>query len=915
MINKLKNKVALLISVGNALILILLIAIGSVVITSMRDLSSITDELYQHPFRVNYAALSVRFDMERMRDHMLEIALSKDIRKVRILSDELAELDRGVMKKFRIVERNFLGDPQKTSGVHRQLDEWREIRTRTIGYAESGQWALVDDLVMNTNRSAVVRINSDVDDIIDETGKRAEAFALQAKNEAASKTSSILWLLASFATAIFIIGLAMSRRTWRLIYDEEMAVEAVSRSEKSYRSLFDNMLEGYAHCRMIYLDGAPADFVYLDVNGSFEKQTGLKDVIGKRLSEVVPGVQQSNQEQLDIFARVAATGRPEQFETYVQELEMWFSVSTYSTEKDEFVIVFSNITERKKHERQLLLAESIFNASSEAMLVTDSKSNIISVNPAVTEITGYGADEVLGKTPCELCSVHHDDALSQQMLHALSDTGHWEGEIWSRRKNGDDYAVRLIVNLIPVTQGAGRTYAVQFSDITGKKRMEEALSKHANFDTLTGLANRRLFRDYLDQEIKKSNRTRNKLALMFIDLDRFKEVNDMLGHNIGDQLLIEASKRIVSCVRESDLVSRLGGDEFTVILSDVTDVNRIRNVAHGIIQSLAKPYQLGGEDIFVSASIGITVYPVDATAPSDLLRNADQAMYLSKSEGRNCYRFFTRAMQVAISKHHQLAQDLHGALQANQFLLYFQPIVDLETGEVFKAETLLRWQHPSRGMIDPSEFIPVAEEVGLIDEIGDWVFTQSLKQAGIWSRLIGHAFRIGVNISPVQLMGREHSNVWINHVHELKLSGNDISIEITEGTLLNNRPEVMDSLLTVHAAGIEVAIDDFGTGYSSLSYLQKFKIDYLKIDRSFTSNLMVDSTDLALSEAIIVMAHKLGMKVIAEGIETAEQRDLLIAAGCDFGQGYFFSRPVPGEEFERLLLQGKLQQSVGYDQS
>ena len=429
------------------------------------------------------------------------------------------------------------------------------------------------------------------------------------------------------------------------------------------------------------------------------------------------------------------------------------------------------------------------------------------------------------------------------------------------------------------------------------------MSKHANLDPLTGLSNRRMFLNHLDTEIKKARRSHSKLALLFIDLDRFKEVNDTLGHQAGDQLLVEAARRIVSCVRESDIVSRLGGDEFTLILSDVMEMNRIENVAHAIIQALSKPYQLGGEDIFVSASIGITYYPSDATDQAELLRNADQAMYLSKSEGRNRFHFFTPAMQETTRKHHQLAQDLQVALHEGQLALHFQPIVDLQTGEIFKAETLLRWLHPVQGMIYPAEFIPIAEEMGMIGEIGNWVFEQALEQARLWSALIGHAFRIGVNISPVQLMAKGHNDVWIHHVQESELSGKNVSIEITEKTLTNERPEVADSLLSLRHAGIEVAIGNFGTGYASVACLQKFKIDYLKIDRS-SATLTLDPADRSMGEAVIVMAHKLGIKVIAEGIETGEQRNLLRSADCDFGQGYFFSRPVPAADFERLLKSG-----------
>lgn len=558
--------------------------------------------------------------------------------------------------------------------------------------------------------------------------------------------------------------------------------------------------------------------------------------------------------------------------------------------------------ERRKEETQRSLAASIFECSSEAMAIADPANNLISVNPAFTQITGYSANEALGKNALGLLAGHQDEAFYREVMDSLANSNHWAGEVWDKKKSGEDYAVRLVISAIPESHGSGWQYVAQFADITEKKKMEEVVSKNANFDSLTGLSNRRMFLDFLEQEIKKSHRSQINLALMFLDLDRFKEVNDTLGHAVGDKVLVEAAKRIVACVRESDIVSRLGGDEFTVILPEITDVNRIENVAHSVIHSLGQPYRLGEEEISLSASVGITIYPTDGTTPDDLIRNADQAMYLSKSEGRNRFHFFTEAMQNAARRQHELAQDLRVALREDQFQLYFQPIVDLRTGELFKAEALLRWQHPVRGMVSPVDFIPVAEEIGLIDEISDWVFNEALAQGSRWAKSTGHAFRIGVNISPLQL--RAKSSVWLNHVHEMKLTGESVSIEITEGTVLNDRPELVKSLQAVHEAGMEVAIDNFGTGSSSLSHLQKLKIDYLKIDQSFTRDLAPDSPDLALSEAIIAMAHKLAIKVIAEGIETSSQRDLLATAGCDFGQGYLFSRPVPTEEFETLLHNG-----------
>ncbi|MDO8312806.1 MAG: bifunctional diguanylate cyclase/phosphodiesterase, partial [Sideroxyarcus sp.] len=383
-------------------------------------------------------------------------------------------------------------------------------------------------------------------------------------------------------------------------------------------------------------------------------------------------------------------------------------------------------------------------------------------------------------------------------------------------------------------------------------------------------------------------------------------------------LLQEAARRISGCVREADTVARLGGDEFTVILAGLDDVSSIDRVTENILQSLAKPFQLVDEIAHISASIGVTLYPDDATEIEDLLKNADQAMYVAKNKGRNRFDYFTQSMQQAAQTRLRLTNELRGALTANQFRVYYQPIVDLTTGRIIKAEALIRWQHPERGMISPAQFIPLAEETGLIVEIGDWVFKESARQLKHWGALCNTEFQVSVNMSPVQYTGLQVSvnvspeqfrstspyQTWSAYLRELGLPGQSMVIEITEGLLLDADANVTGKLLEFHDAGIQVAIDDFGTGYSSLSYLKKFDIDFLKIDQSFVRDLVTDPNDRVLSEAIIVMAHKLGLKVIAEGVETKAQCKLLIDAGCDQAQGYLFSKPVPAEEFEALLKSG-----------
>ncbi|MBI5659313.1 MAG: EAL domain-containing protein [Nitrosomonadales bacterium] len=578
------------------------------------------------------------------------------------------------------------------------------------------------------------------------------------------------------------------------------------------------------------------------------------------------------------------------------------------------IAVVQDITDRKRAEEELRLAATVYQNSSEAMMVADAGNRIIAVNAAFTQTTGYTADEVIGKDPHILSSGRHDPPYYHRMWHTLSTTGRWQGEIWNRRKNGEIYAELLTINTIFNEDATVHQRVALFSDITEKKKSDELIWKQANYDPLTSLPNRRMFRDRLEQEIKKAHRAGLRLAVFFIDLDRFKEINDTLGHDIGDILLVEAARRIGDCVREADTVARLGGDEFTVILTELDDVSIVERVARNILLTLAGSFMLGNEAAYVSASVGITLYPDDATVIEGLLKNADQAMYVSKNQGRNCYSYFTPALQEAAQARLRLANDLRTALAAGQLRVYYQPIVELATGRIHKAEALTRWQHPERGLVSPAEFVPLAEETGLIVEIGDWVFKESARQVKRWRTLHDtefqisvnmsrHAeFQISVNMSPAQFRSRRNPyKTWSAYLQELDLPGRSITIEITEGLLLDADASVADKLIEFRDAGIQVAVDDFGTGYSSLSYLKKFDIDYLKIDQSFTRNLAPGSSDMAISEAIIVMAHKLGMKVIAEGVETAEQRDLLAAAGCDYGQGYLFSRPALAEELEAML--------------
>ena len=570
-----------------------------------------------------------------------------------------------------------------------------------------------------------------------------------------------------------------------------------------------------------------------------------------------------------------------------------------------------DITERREKEEAQRLAVTVFNTVGDGVTVTDAFNNIVSINPAFTEITGYSAEEVMGKNPRILASGKHSIEFYREFWITLATTGFWHGEIWNRRKDGEVYLEWLSVRCVHDRKGVIKHYVGVFSDITKKKQSEELIWRQANYDTLTQLPNRRMFRDRLDQEVRKANRTNQQMALMFIDLDHFKEVNDTMGHEKGDLLLIEAARRISDCVRSVDTVARLGGDEFTVLLTDLDNTDSIERVAQEIVLRLAEPFSLGDENAYVSGSVGIAIYPNDASNIEDLFKCADQAMYVAKEAGRNHHEFYSHDLQETAQKRARLLNDLRAALANGEFRLYYQPIVNLLTGQIEKAEALIRWQHPTLGLLNPDEFIPLAEESGLINSIGDWVFREAASQILRWSALLHRQMKISVNVSPVQF---KHSSAltstWGSHLRDIGLTGRCINAEITEGLLLDASQTILDRLLEFRDVGIQVSLDDFGTGYSALAYLKKFDIDFLKIDQSFIRNLAPDSDDMALCEAIIVMAHKLGLKVIAEGVETDQQCTLLANSNCDYAQGYLFSHPVPADEFEAFVISKSINPSL-----
>ncbi|MBI4809778.1 MAG: EAL domain-containing protein [Nitrosomonadales bacterium] len=583
-------------------------------------------------------------------------------------------------------------------------------------------------------------------------------------------------------------------------------------------------------------------------------------------------------------------------------------VSGFPLELDGKQVVFNSsrdITARKRAEAELRIAASAFETQ-EGILITDADNTILRVNRAFTEISGYLAEDVIGKNPRILKSGHHDANFYKAMWSSIKSTGAWKGEIWNRRKNGATYPERLSITAVTDPNGCVTNYVASLADITMHKAAEEEIKSLAFYDPLTQLPNRRLLLDRLQQALVSSTRSGKEGALLFIDLDNFKTLNDTLGHDMGDMLLRQVSQRLGSCVRQGDTVARLGGDEFVVMLEDLSEesieaAEQTETIGEKIIASLNIPYHLGEYEYHSTPSIGATLFNGQQQTIDELYKQADIAMYQSKKAGRNTLRFFDPQMQDVLNARTALESDLRKALEREQFSLYYQIQVD-SSRRPFGAEVLIRWTHPERGLVSPAQFIPLAEETGLILQVGQWVLDTACAQLKLWEQdTFTRDLSLSVNVSAKQL----HQTDFVAQVHATirhhAIRPSLLKLEMTESMLQGNIEDTISIMNALKEIGIHFSLDDFGTGYSSLQYIKRLPLEQLKIDRSFVSDVVADSSDKAIVNTIIAMAHSMDLDVIAEGVETEAQRKFLLSHGCAHFQGYLFSKPVPIAQFEALL--------------
>lgn len=715
-------------------------------------------------------------------------------------------------------------------------------------------------------------------------------------------------LVLSLALLFSLTTLIVSQLIYQTRKSRKSDLEKLRETEYKHHLLFENMTTGFALHEMIYDDnGEPVDYRFLELNPAFEKLTGAPtaNFLGKTIKEVMPNTETH---WIEKYGTVARTGEPVSFQNYSSELEKFFDIWAFSPAKDKFAVIFSDITPRKEAEDKLRLLARVFEHSGEAIIITGADNAILATNNAFSRLTGYSQEDVLGKNPRILKSGNETREFYVAMWECLLKENFWQGEIWDKRKDGRLYPKWLAITVVRDELGDITNFIAGFTDISERKQAAQKIEHLAHHDSLTNLPNRFSLMERLSQALELAKRSSTHLAAMFIDLDRFKNINDSLGHNIGDLLLADVATRLLESMRSADIVARFGGDEFVVVLPQVQSGISVAPLANKIRATLSQPYRLEGHELHVTPSIGISVYPHDGETIEELLKNADLAMYHAKSKGRNNYQFFKQEMNSKAHERLLLENDLRAAIEREEFLLHYQPQIDLTTGRLIGVEALVRWQHPQRGLIPPDMFIPISEESGLILQIGDFVLRTACRQITTWLSQGIPPLRMAVNLSARQFKQSDLPCLVEGIIRETGIDPHLLELEITESAAMDNPEAAILHLRKFREMGVELAIDDFGTGYSSLSYLKLFPVNRLKIDRSFVKDLETDANDAAIAAATIALAHTLGKEVIAEGVENEAQLDFLKYQQCDIVQGYFFSPPMPAPEITGFIRQNLLKE-------
>lgn len=714
-----------------------------------------------------------------------------------------------------------------------------------------------------------------------------------------------LTLIGAYMTFMFtgLLTKELGRQTGNLVdllNDNQALLEEVRNSKALVQSLLDNTPS------VIYVKDLQGR--YKMVNAAYRRFSRLspEQILGKTDHELFPtGI-------ADMFRRndllVIEADRALEMDEKVHHedgvheyLSVKFPLHDREDKVNAVCGISTDITDRKAAENRLRQSATVFESSGEGLVITRNNGNIVDVNPAFTRIMGYAREELLGANPRLWKSDQHPQDFYDDMWARIKAGGQWRGEIWNRRKDGSLIPVLLTINAVLDAKGDIHNYVAVYSDISIIKQSQAELEYLAHHDVLTDLPNRVLFNARLVHAVERAERTGSTLAVIFLDLDHFKHINDSLGHNAGDQLLTQTAELLRFQLRRDDTVARIGGDEFTFLLEDVPDTEGVILVVEKILRAFDREFQLAEHRLRITASLGISIYPQDGKDAETLLRNADSAMYRAKAEGRNTYQFYTAALTAHALEHMRLEHGLREAIERHELELHYQPQIDLGSGGIVGMEVLMRWQHPEIGMVPPDKFIPIAEDSGLINALDQWAMETAFRQTKRWLDEDLPIGTVAVNISGKHISQGGLSERVAALLSELELPAEHVEIELTESFIMGRSKRDIEELFKLRELGVTLAVDDFGTGYSSLSYLKTLPINRLKIDKSFIQDIPQDANDVAITEAIVALGGSLRLELVAEGIETPQQRDFLIGIGCGLGQGYLFSRPVPAEGMRELL--------------